>query len=196
MWEQKGVVELPQQTNGFTVWFTGLPCSGKTTLSRSLSDRLRALDYPVELLDGDEVRLYLSQGLGYSRQDRDLNIGRIGYVCHLLSRNGVIAIAAAVSPYRETRDAARKLIGRFVEVYVKCPLHVCMDRDVKGMYKKAVAGEIGSFTGISDPYEEPIQPEVVVETDRRSAEDSLALIVERLTTLGYLPNSLVRSSTM
>lgn len=188
MWEQKGVVELPQQTNGFTVWFTGLPCSGKTTLSRSLSDRLRALDSPVELLDGDEVRLYLSQGLGYSRQDRDLNIGRIGYVCHLLSRNGVIAIAAAVSPYRETRAAARKLIGRFVEVYVKCPLHVCMDRDVKGMYKKAVAGEIGSFTGISDPYEEPIEPEVVVETDRLTLEEATRMILWRLADLRCLPS--------
>lgn len=180
---------------GFTVWFTGLPCSGKTTLSRLLSARLRSSGYPVELLDGDEVRLYLSQGLGYSRQDRDLNISRIGYVGHLLSRNGIIAIAAAVSPYRETREAVRKLVDRFVEVYVKCPLHVCMDRDVKGMYKKAVSGEIPFFTGISDPYEEPTEPEVTVDTDRFSPEDCLISILDQLVSLGYLSKDVLRSST-
>jgi adenylylsulfate kinase len=176
---------------GFTVWFTGLPCSGKTTLSRLLFARLHSLGYPIELLDGDEVRLYLSQGLGYSRQDRDLNICRIGYVCHLLSRNGVIAIAAAVSPYQETREAVRKRIERFIEVYTKCPLEVCLARDVKGMYKKALAGEIPQFTGVSDPYEEPAEPEVTVETDKLPPEDCLALILERLTALGYLSNDIL-----
>lgn len=172
--------------DGFTVWFTGLPCSGKTTVSQLLAARLRFLKYPVELLDGDDVRRHFSQGLGYSRQDRDLNISRIGYVCHLLSRNGVIAIAAAVSPYRDTREAVRKQIHRFVEVYVKCPLEVCIARDVKGMYGKALAGKIPQFTGVSDPYEEPTMPEVIVETDRMLPEESMRVILSRLVALGYL----------
>jgi len=175
-------------TDGFTVWLTGLPCSGKTTLSKLLASHLRSLKYRVELLDGDEVRHHLSQGLGFTRQDRDLNISRIGYVCHLLSRNGVIAIAAAVSPYREAREAVRKRIGRFVEVYVKCPLEVCMARDVKGMYRKASAGEIPQFTGVTDPYEEPTEPEVIVETDTQSPEESFSVILRKLMSLGYLPH--------
>lgn len=174
-------------TDGFTVWLTGLPCSGKTTLSKLLASHLRSLKYRVELLDGDEVRHHLSQGLGFTRQDRDLNIGRIGYVCHLLSRNGVIAIVAAISPYREARAAVRKRIGRFVEVYVKCPLEVCMARDVKGMYRKALAGEIPRFTGVTDPYEEPTEPELVLETDKLSPGESIAVVFGRLVALGYLP---------
>lgn len=173
-------------TDGFTVWFTGLPCSGKTTLSQQLAARLRSLAYRVELLDGEEVRCHLSEGLGFSRKDRGLNISRIGYVCHLLSRNGVIAIAAAVSPYRDAREAVRKQIHRFVEVYVKCPLEVCLARDVKGMYRKALAGEISQFTGITDPYEEPIRPEVIVETDTQSPEESISVILGRLVSLGYV----------
>lgn len=174
-------------TDGFTVWLTGLPCSGKTTLSKLLASHLRSLKYRVELLDGDEVRLHLSQGLGFTRQDRDLNIGRIGYVCHLLSRNGVVAIAAAVSPYREAREAVRRQIGRFVEVYVKCPLDVCISRDTKGLYKRALAGEIPQFTGISDPYEEPSEPEVILQTDGQSPEESTVAVLRRLVHLGYLP---------
>lgn len=177
--------------DGFTVWFTGLPCSGKTTVSQLLAARLRSLKYPVELLDGDEVRHHLSQGLGFTRQDRDLNIGRIGYVCHLLSRNGVIAIAAAVSPYREAREAVRKRIGRFMEVYVKCPLEVCIARDKKGMYRKAFAGEIPQFTGVSDPYEEPTEPEVIVETDAQSPEESISVILGQLVSLGYIPRKVL-----
>ena len=174
-------------TDGFTVWFTGFPCSGKTTLSQLLASHLRSLNIRVELLDGDEVRLHLSQGLSYTKHDRDLNIGRIGYVCHLLSRNGVVAIAAAVSPYREAREAVRKRTGRFVEVYVKCPLEVCLARDLKGMYKKAFAGEIPRFTGVSDPYEEPTKPEVIVQTDKQSPKESIAVILGQLASLGYLP---------
>ena len=174
-------------TDGFTVWFTGLPCSGKTTLSRLLASRLRSLDYRVEVLDGDEVRHHVSQGLGVTRQDRDLNIGRIGYVGHLLSRNGVIAIAAAVSPYREAREGVRKRIGRFVEVYVTCPLEVCISRDIKDLYKKAPAGEITQFTGITDPCEEPSEPEVILEPDGQSPEESTAAPLRRLVHLGYLP---------
>jgi adenylylsulfate kinase len=178
--------------DGFTVWFTGLPCSGKTTLSQLLASCLRSLRYQVEVFDGDEVRRHLSQGLGFSRHDRDLNISRIGYVCHLLSRNGVIAIAAAVSPYREAREAVRKRIDRFVEVYVKCPLEVCIARDVKGMYGKALAGEIPKFTGVSDPYEEPTMPEVIVETDKLLPEESTRVILGRLEALGYLSRELLQ----
>ena len=177
---------------GFTVWFTGLPCSGKTTLSQLLASCLRSLKYQVEVLDGDEVRRHLSQGLGFSRHDRDLNISRIGYVCHLLSRNGVIAIAAAVSPYREAREAVRKRIDRFVEVYVKCPLEVCIARDVKGMYGKALADKIPKFTGVSDPYEEPTMPEVIVETDKLLPEESMRVILGRLEALGYLSHELLQ----
>ncbi|MBF8261825.1 MAG: Adenylyl-sulfate kinase, partial [candidate division NC10 bacterium] len=152
-----------------------------------LASRLRYLDYRVEVLDGDEVRHHLSQGLGFTRHDRDLNIGRIGYVCQLLSRNGVVAIAAAVSPYREAREAVRRQIGRFVEVYVKCPLEVCISRDIKGLYNKALAGEITQFTGVTDPYEEPSEPEVILETDGQSPEESTAALLRRLVHLGYLP---------
>ncbi|RMD92683.1 MAG: adenylyl-sulfate kinase [Calditrichaeota bacterium] len=177
---------MTQNDKGFTVWFTGLPSSGKSTLANMLARVLRDMGRKVEILDGDVVRTNLSKGLGFSREDRDINIRRIGFVCHLLSRNGVVAISAAISPYRSTRDENRKLIGNFVEVYVKCPLEECIKRDVKGLYKKALSGEIQQFTGISDPYEEPLNPEVVVESDKESPEESLNKILDKLVQLGYL----------
>lgn len=171
---------------GFTVWFTGLPCSGKSTLARMLEKKLREMGRKVEVLDGDEVRQRLSRGLGFSKEDRDENIRRISYVCKLLSRNGVVAISAAISPYREVREEARRENERFVEVYVKCPVEVCIKRDVKGLYKKAINGEIKNFTGISDPYEEPLNPEVIVETDKETPEESLGKILNKLRELGYI----------
>jgi len=173
---------------GFTIWFTGLSCSGKSTLSKKVEVELRRRGLnKIEVLDGDVVRMNLSKGLGFSKEDRDTNIKRIGFVCKLLTRNGVIAIAAAISPYREIRDFNRKEIGNFVEVYCKCPLKVCIERDVKGLYKKALAGEIKDYTGVDDPYEEPLNPEVILETDRESHEESVAKIIRKLEALGYIP---------
>ncbi len=166
--------------NGFTLWFTGLSGAGKSTLAKALAEIFRSRGRCVEILDGDEVRENLSKGLGFSREDRDTNIRRIGYVCHLLSRNGVIAISAAISPFRSVRDENRQRIGNFVEVFVKCPLEVLVQRDVKGLYKKALAGEIKDFTGVSHPYEEPLKPEVLVETHRETVEQSLNKILRYL----------------
>lgn len=171
---------------GFTVWFTGLSGSGKTAIARRLDCLLRQRGLKAEVLDGDVVRTNLSKGLGYSKEDRDTNIRRIGFVCKLLTRNGVTAIAAAISPYREVRDEVRRDIGDFVEVYMKCPLEVLKQRDVKGLYTKALRGELPQFTGISDPYEEPLSPEVTLETDKETEEESLAKLVARLEELGYL----------
>jgi len=171
---------------GFTVWFTGLSGAGKSTLSGLLAEELRQRGHYVEILDGDEVRTNLSKGLGFSKEDRDTNIKRIGYVCKLLSRNGVVAISAAISPYREVRDYNREQIGNFVEVFVTCPISVLAERDVKGLYKKALAGEIKNFTGVSDPYEEPLNPEVVVESDKETVEESLQKILNYLQDAGYL----------
>ena len=173
---------------GFTIWFTGLSCSGKSTLSKKVEVELRRRGLnKIEVLDGDVVRMNLSKGLGFSKEDRDTNIKRIGFVCKLLTRNGVIAIAAAISPYREIRDFNRREIGNFVEVYCKCPVKVCIERDVKGLYKKALAGEIKDYTGVDDPYEEPLNPEVILETDRESHEESVAKIIRKLEALGYIP---------
>src|SRR3569832_1584018 len=159
---------------GFTLWFTGLSGAGKTTLSELLQDRLSAGGAKVELLDGDAVRKSLSQGLGFSKEDRDTHVRRIGFVCELLSRNGVIAIGAAISPYRAVRDEIRARIPNFVEVYMHCPMEVLVERDVKGLYRKALAGELANFTGVSDPYEPPFNPEVTVnsalETPAESAD--------------------------
>jgi adenylyl-sulfate kinase len=141
----------------------------------------------VELLDGDEVRRHLSADLGFNKEDRDTNIRRIGWLCKLLSRNGVVAVAAFIAPYRDVREMNRREIGQFVEVFVECPLDVCAQRDVKGMYQRAMRGEIQNFTGVSDPYEEPLDPEVVVHTDRETPEESAAMVLGRLEELGYLP---------
>jgi adenylyl-sulfate kinase len=172
---------------GFTLWFTGLPSSGKSTLARQVEQVLLERGMNVEVLDGDEVRETFSKGLGFSKEDRDTNIRRIGFVAKLLSRNGTVAITAAISPYRETRDEMRKAIGRFVEVYVQCPIDVLKERDVKGLYKKALAGEIKHFTGVDDPYEAPLKPEVLVESDRESEAQSVAKIITTLEALGYIP---------
>jgi adenylyl-sulfate kinase len=173
-------------SKGFTVWFTGLSGAGKSTLSALLEQQLRARGRKVEVLDGDVVRTHLSKGLGFSKEDRDTNIRRIGWVCQVLSRNGVVAVAAAISPYREARDEARRMVGDFVEVYVECPLDVLVERDTKGLYKKALAGEIGQFTGVSDPYEQPLAPEITIHSDHETPEQSIARILERLGELGYL----------
>src|SRR5947207_7470222 len=171
---------------GFTIWFTGLSGSGKSTLSEVIEQRMKTLGRNVEVLDGDIVLTHLSKGLGFSREDRDTNIKRIGFVCNLLTRNGVICISAAIAPYREARDWARKEIGNFVEVYVRCPIDVCRQRDVKGLYKLVDEGKIKGFTGVDDPYEEPENPELVVETDKETVEESVARIFAKLEELGYL----------
>jgi adenylyl-sulfate kinase len=171
---------------GFTVWFTGLSCAGKTTVSRGVARSLQERGLLVEVLDGDLVRENLSRGLGFSKADRDENIRRIAFVSKLLTRNGVVTLVAAISPYRAAREAARSEIGRFVEVYVSCPVEVCMGRDAKGLYRKAAAGEIPAFTGISDPYEPPLSPELILQTDRESPEESAARVMSRLRELGLL----------
>jgi adenylylsulfate kinase len=175
------------QYEGFTLWFTGLSGAGKTTLAKLVDAELRRRGLKVEMLDGDVVRTNLSKGLGFSKEDRDTNIRRIGFVCHLLSRNGVVAIASAISPYRAVRDEVRSQIGRFVEIFVKCPVDVCIERDSKGLYQKAIRGEIPHFTGISDPYEEPLHPEVMVETHRETPQVSAARILTTLEMMGYIP---------
>jgi adenylyl-sulfate kinase len=171
---------------GFTLWFTGLSGAGKSTISSIIADRLRAHGARVELLDGDVVRTHLSKGLGFSKEDRDTNIRRIGFVCELLSRNGVIAIGAAISPYRSVRDEMRSRIANFIEVYVECPLDVVVGRDLKGLYKKALAGELPQFTGVSDPYEPPLHPEVTVHTAAESPEQSADKVWETLERLGLV----------
>ena len=165
---------------GFTLWFTGLSGAGKTTLARIIEERLTSRGLKVEVLDGDIIRTNLSRGLGFSKEDRDTNIRRIGFVCNLLTRNDVIAIAAAISPYREVRQEVRTQIGSFVEVFVSCPIEVLAERDVKGLYKKALAGELKNFTGVDDPYEEPLTAEVVVHTDLETPEESAGRILAKL----------------
>ncbi len=171
---------------GVTIWFTGLSGAGKSTIARVVEECLKSLGRNVEVLDGDVVRTNLSKGLGFSKEDRDTNIRRIGFVSKLLTRNGVVSIVAAISPYREVRDEVRGEIGDFVEVYVQCPLDELVKRDVKGLYLKAMRGEIANFTGVSDPYEEPLHPEVVVKTQQESVEESASKVLGKLRELGYL----------
>ncbi|MGO9605097.1 MAG: adenylyl-sulfate kinase [Candidatus Binataceae bacterium] len=173
-------------SEGFTLWFTGLSGAGKSTLANLVAEELRRREHRVEILDGDEVRTNLSKGLGFSKEDRDTNIRRIGYVCNLLARNGVIAISAAISPYRDIRDEVRRNHQRFFEVYMQCTIEKLTDRDVKGLYKKALAGEIKSFTGISDPYEEPLNPELVIDSGAEQVEDSFKKLLSALEGKGYI----------
>jgi 3'-phosphoadenosine 5'-phosphosulfate synthase len=177
-------------STGFVVWFTGLSGSGKSTLAALLASELRTRGVHVELLDGDEVRTHLSKGLGFSREDRDTNIRRIGFVAKLIARSGGCAMTAAISPYRAIRDELRAQTPHFVEVYCKASIDALADRDPKGLYRKALAGEIKGFTGVDDPYEEPLSPEVVVQTDKESREESLAKILARLEELGHVPTGL------
>lgn len=167
-----------------TVWFTGLPCSGKTTIAREVMKRLED-KYDVELLDGDTVRDYI-RNRDFSREGRNKHLRYIALMARLLSKRGVIVLCSFVSPYRENRDFARKINDNFVEVYVKAPLELCIERDVKGMYKKALNGEIKSFTGIDDPYEEPDNPELVIETDKETLEESTNKVLNKLRELGYI----------
>jgi adenylyl-sulfate kinase len=171
---------------GFTLWFTGLSGAGKSTLSQLVGRRLCAHGARVELLDGDVVRTRLSKGLGFSKEDRDENIRRIGFVCELLTRQGVIAIAAAISPYRAIRDELRASISAFVEIHVTCPLEILIERDDKGLYKKALAGEIAQFTGITDPYEPPLCPELTIDTSQESPEQSCQRVWQTLESLGLI----------
>jgi adenylyl-sulfate kinase len=172
---------------GFTLWFTGLSGAGKTTLARGVEAILRERGMKVEVLDGDIVRQNLSKGLGFSKEDRDTNVRRIGFVCKLLTRNGIVAIGSAISPYREVRDAVRREIRDFAEVYVRCPLDTLIQRDVKGWYKRALSGEVENFTGVSDPYEEPLNPEVVVDTSAETPQESIAKVIAKLEELEYVP---------
>ena len=171
---------------GFTLWLTGLSGAGKSTLAAAVSKELRDRGIPVEVLDGDEVRQNLSRGLGFSREDRDINIRRIGYVAKLLTRNGVAVITAAISPYRAIRDEVRESIGAFLEVYVKASLDECIRRDTKGLYARALAGELPQFTGVSDPYEEPLSPELAIDTEREEVAESATRVIDRLLELGHL----------
>ncbi|HIH28774.1 MAG TPA: adenylyl-sulfate kinase [Thermoplasmata archaeon] len=168
------------------MWFTGLPCCGKTTIANQVAALLKKRDYLVEQLDGDIIRQNFSSDLSFSKKDRDENIKRATFLAKMLSRNNVIVLASFVSPYRKQRRKARKDIKNFVEVYVRCPVKICMKRDVKGMYKKALEGKIQHFTGVDDPYEEPENPELMVDTDIESVDESVEKVMQKIQELGYL----------
>ena len=171
---------------GFTLWLTGLSGSGKSTIAKELQRRLESMGYRSELLDGDEVRRNLSPELGFSKQDREIHARRIVYISKLLSRNGIISIVSLISPYRAFRAYARAELNNFVEVYVRCSIDTCIKRDPKGLYKKALNGEITDMTGIQDPYEEPVNPEVIVDTDKQSVDECVNTILDTLVRLGYI----------
>jgi adenylyl-sulfate kinase len=177
---------LGDNNKGVTIWFTGLSGAGKSTIAEALRDELKKRGRFVEIMDGDEVRENLSKGLDFSKEGRDTNIRRIGFVCNLLSRNGVVAIGAAISPYREIRDEVRANTEHFMEVFMDCPLEVAEERDVKGLYKKARAGEIKNFTGVSDPYEPPLKPEVTLNSSTQTEEESLNMLLAAMEERGYL----------
>jgi adenylyl-sulfate kinase len=183
-------------SKGTVIWLTGLSGAGKTTLASALKSELIAAGHRIETLDGDEVRENLSRGLGFSKEDRDTNVRRIGFVARLLARNGVIVLASAISPYRQSRDDVRQSVendgARFVEVFVRAPLTVLVERDVKGLYKKALAGEIKNFTGISDPYEEPLAADVVVDSSVETIEESAARVLYHLLETGALADNVAQ----
>jgi len=175
-----------QDQKGVTLWFTGLPCSGKSAIADIVAEKLKAQGLRAERLDGDIVRQDLTRDLGFSKADRDENIRRVTFVAKLLARNGVAVLVSFISPYREMRDRARQQISSFVEIYVKCPMEVCAKRDVKGMYQKAMRGEIKEFTGVNDPYEEPLRPELILETDKETLDQSVEKAMAKIKELGYL----------
>src|SRR5215213_4951087 len=186
MQQEDGIVQDASR-RGFTLWFTGLSGAGKTTISEIVEHELREKLGKVEVLDGDIVRTNLSKGLGFSREDRDTNVLRIGFVADLLTRNGVGVLVSAISPFKEARDQVRRMIGDgFIEVFVDAPIEVCAERDVKGLYKKAFSGEIPQFTGVSDPYEPPTAPELHIRTDEEEPRESAARVIGHLEELGYL----------
>ena len=172
--------------DGITIWFTGLPCSGKSTIADSLAERLKQKGVKVQRLDADIIRKHLWKELGYSKEDRDENIRRASYLAKLFTESGIVTVTSFISPYEELRKHARQEIGSFMEVYVKCPVEVCIKRDTRGLYKKAMAGEISNFTGISDPYEEPTNPEVLIESDKETLEESIAKVMDKLKELKYI----------
>jgi len=171
---------------GFTAWFTGLPCCGKTTIADRVAHILKEKGYEVERLDGDTVRKNLTKDLGFSKEDRDENINRVTLLAKDLTQTGIAVLATFVSPYSERREKSRKEIVDFIEIYVKCPLEICKKRDVKGMYKKAFAGEIKNFTGVDDPYEEPKNPELIVNSDKETVDESVEKVLKKFEELGYV----------
>jgi adenylylsulfate kinase len=182
---QEGI-PMDNEQRGFTLWFTGLSGAGKTTIAEIVEHELKERGRRVEVLDGDIVRTNLSKGLGFSREDRNINVLRIGFVANLLTRNGVAVLVSAISPYKEARDQVRRRIIDFVEVFVDVPLEVAAERDVKGLYKKAFAGEIEGFTGVSDPYEPPVAPDLVLKTAEEEPHESARKVIEKLEFFGYL----------